>query len=81
MIAKCPPEYVHRGGTYDCYLFHSWSKRTWPDANAYCLREAGNIVKIETFDMAVSLTKGLFTLSVFAYATSASVQETLPQFA
>jgi len=53
IIAKCPPHYIQRGGTYDCYLFHSWSTRTWGDARTYCSRENGNLVRIGTSDMTV----------------------------
>ncbi|XP_018012021.1 macrophage mannose receptor 1 [Hyalella azteca] len=52
MVAKCPPYYIQRGGTNDCYLFHGWSKRTWNDAQAYCDAENGNLVNIGSKDMA-----------------------------
>ncbi|XP_047738059.1 macrophage mannose receptor 1-like, partial [Hyalella azteca] len=51
MVAECPPGYVQRGGTSDCYLFHSGSKRTWYDATSYCTKQNGNLVRIETPDL------------------------------
>lgn len=54
MLARCLPRYVHRGGTSDCYLFHDRSTRTWDDADAYCNKQQGTLVRIGSKEMTVS---------------------------
>ncbi|CAL4091401.1 unnamed protein product, partial [Meganyctiphanes norvegica] len=51
MVAQCPKYWIHRTGSKECYLIHSYGHdRSRDDAKTYCKQHGGNLIYITDQD-------------------------------